>query len=75
MTLAGQTLQLTVTGRYPDGTTKNLTGDTGTRYLSGDAVLATVSANGLITARQSGTVLIQAINEGTQGLLQIMVAL
>ncbi len=75
MTSAGQTLQLTVTGRYADGTSKNLTGATGTQFLSSNPTLATVSTNGLITARQSGTVLIQANNEGTQGLLQIMVAL
>jgi alpha-tubulin suppressor-like RCC1 family protein len=75
MTSAGQTLQLTVTGRYADGTTKNLTGASGTQYLSSNPALAAVSTGGLITARQSGTVLIQAINEGTQGLLQISVAL
>src|SRR5262249_38178516 len=33
------------------------------------------SNNGLLTAKASGTVLVQAINEGTQGLLQFSIAL
>jgi hypothetical protein len=35
----------------------------------------TVVADGLVTAKQSGTVIVQAIDEGTQGLLRIFVAL
>jgi hypothetical protein len=72
----GQTVQLAVTGRYADGSTKDLANrSTGTQYLISNPSLATVSADGLITARQSGTVIVQAINEGTQGLLSISVVL
>ncbi len=76
LTVAGQTTQLVVTGKYADTTSKNLTARAaGTQYLNSNVDLASVSAEGLVTARKSGTVLIQAINEGTQGLLQIAVAL
>jgi alpha-tubulin suppressor-like RCC1 family protein len=76
LTSAGQTTQLVVTGKYADTSSKNLTASsTGTQYLSSNSNLATVSAQGLVTAKQSGTILVQAINEGTQGILQINVAL
>lgn len=76
LTQAGQTVQITVTGTYAGGTTANLTsGATGTQYLSSNPQLATVTANGLVSAVASGTVIIQAIHEGAQGLLQINIAL
>ncbi len=76
LTQAGQTVQLTVTAKYADGTTKDIgNSSTGTQYLISNPKLATVSADGLVTAKQSGAVIVQAINEGTQGLLQLSVAL
>lgn len=76
LTQPGQTVQLTVTGSYADGSSQNLSNAAaGTQYLSSNADLASVSADGLVTAKQSGTVLIQAVNEGTQGLLQLSIAL
>ena len=76
LTQVDQTVQLTVTGIYADGTQANLTNaNSGTQYLISNANLATITANGLLTAKASGTVLVQAINEGTQGLLQFMIAL
>lgn len=76
LTQAGQTTQLTVTGHYADGSSQDLgNGATGTQFLVSNPQLATVSVNGLVTALQSGTVLIQAINEGAQGLLSMSIAL
>lgn len=73
---AGQTVQLTVTGQYADGSSQDIGNSaTGTQFLVSNPQLATVSANGLVTALQSGTVLIQAINEGAQGLLSVSIAL
>ena len=76
LTKAGQTAQLNVVGKYADGGSKNLTSaSTGTQYLVSNPALGTITTDGLVTATQSGTLLIQAINEGTQGLLQINIAL
>jgi len=76
LTQTGQTTSLKVIGKYADNTTKDVTAKTtGTQYLISNPALATVSADGLVTAKQSGTVVVQAIQEGTQGLLQINVAL
>ncbi len=76
LTQAGKTTQLKVVGNYANGSTKDVTAKaTGTQYLTSNPALATVTADGLVTALQSGTVVVQAIQEGTQGLLQINVAL
>ena len=76
LTQAGQTTQLTVTATYADNTTKNVTaGSTGTQYTASNPAIATVSADGLVTGLSSGTVVIQAVNEGTQGIITIQVVL
>lgn len=76
LTQPNQTTQLTVTARYADGTTGDITSSsTGTQYLISNPVLASVSADGLVTAKGSGTALIQAVNEGSQGLLLLSIAL
>lgn len=76
LTQAGQTVQLAVTARYADGSTRDIAGGaTGTQYLISNPRLATISPDGLVTARESGTVIVQAINEGTQGLLRLSIAL
>ncbi|MGH8550201.1 MAG: hypothetical protein ACRERU_16685 [Methylococcales bacterium] len=76
LTQPNQNTQLTVTARYPDGTTSDITaGSTGTLYLISNPALASVSPDGLVTAKESGTVLIQSVNEGTQGLLRLSIAL
>ena len=73
---AGQTVQVNVTGTYASGPPVNLSNaSTGTQYQISNPALATISANGLVTALKSGTVLVQANNEGTQGLLQLSIAL
>jgi hypothetical protein len=70
LTSPGQSVQLTATASYASGPARNVTAaSTGTLYRVTNPALATISPDGLVTAVQSGTVLVQATNEGTQGLL------
>jgi hypothetical protein len=76
LTVAGQTVQLVVTAKYPDNSTRDVSaGSTGTNYTSSNPAIATVSANGLLTAVASGTVLIQASNDGATGIISATVLL
>lgn len=76
LTQSTRTTQLTVTGRYSDNTTRNLTGSAaGTTYTISNSRIATITPDGLVTAVASGTVVIQATNEGTQGILSLQVVL
>ncbi|MGH7961988.1 MAG: Ig-like domain-containing protein, partial [Candidatus Binatia bacterium] len=73
---AGATVQLTVTARFPDGSTNNVsTGSTGTNYTISNTRVATISTDGLVTAVASGTVIVSALHEGALGLIRIQVAL
>lgn len=73
---AGDTAQLTVTGTYADGSTQNLTaGANGTLYNISNPAIATLSPDGQVTAVSSGTAVIQAVNEGTAGIITIQVVL
>lgn len=73
---AGATTQLTVTATYAGGTTQDVTkGASGTLYNISNPTIATVSPDGLVTAVSSGTVVIQAVNEGTPGIINIQVVL
>jgi hypothetical protein len=75
LTAPGATAQLVVTGTYVNRPPANLTAaSTGTAYASSNPAIATVSADGLVTAVRSGTVLVQATNEGTQGIVMLRVA-
>lgn len=75
-TVAGQTAQLLVTATYPDTSTVNVTaGTAGTNYTTSNSGIATVSADGLITAVASGTVVIQATNDGASGIVTASVVL
>jgi trimeric autotransporter adhesin len=49
----GQSLQMTATGTYDDGSTKNLTGSS--TWSSSDTTCATINSGGLITAAQTIT--------------------
>lgn len=70
----GATAQLTVTGAYNSGPARDLTAaSSGTAYIVSNPAIATVSADGLMTAVRSGSVLVQATNEGTQGILMVRV--
>jgi YVTN family beta-propeller protein len=74
---AGATEQLTTTATYADTTVKDVTAAAaGTQYTVSNPAIATVSAGGLVTAVSSGTVVIQAVNEGRQGIttIQVLVA-
>ena len=72
----GATAQIGVTAHYADGTTREVSAaSTGTRYVISNPAIATITANGLVTALASGTVLIQATHEGTSGFTSVRVVL
>lgn len=76
LTQAGQTAQLTAIATYSDGSTQNITsGSSGVQYSVSNASIASVGANGLVTAVSSGRVVIQAVNEGAQGIISFQVLL
>jgi hypothetical protein len=76
LTQAGQTTQLTTMATYSDGSTQNISASsTGTQYRTSNAAIAAISSEGLVTAVSSGTVMIQALNEGGQGILNIQVVI
>ena len=76
LTQAAQTTQLMAAATYTGGTTQNISAaSTGTIYQVSNPTIATVSPDGLVTAVSSGTVLIQAHNEGAQGIISVQVAI
>jgi hypothetical protein len=76
LTAAGQTSQLTVTATYPNSSTGNVAPSaTGTNYTISNPAIATITADGLVTAVSSGTVVIQATNDGASGILSLSVNL
>lgn len=76
LTSAGSTLQLTVVATYPTGPAKPVTlAGAGTNYTTSNPAFATVSTDGLVTAVASGTVVIQATNDGTPGIVTVRVLL
>jgi len=76
LTQAGATAQLRVIATYAGVTAQDVTpATTGTIYNVSNPAIATVSPSGLVTAVSSGTVVIQAVNEGTQGIMNIQVVL
>jgi hypothetical protein len=71
-----RTAQLTVTGRYSDNSTRNLTSSSaGTTYTISNRAIATITPDGLVTGVASGTVVVQAVHEGRQGLVLLQVIL
>lgn len=76
LTALGQTLQLSVNATYPDNSTKDVSAaSTGTNYTISNPAIATVNADGLITAVAGGTVAIQATNDGATGIITAKIAL
>jgi hypothetical protein len=74
LTSAGATTQLNVTATFADGTGADVTASsTGTAYTISNPFIATVTPEGLVTAVHTGTVVVQATNEGTGALLSIHV--
>lgn len=74
LTGAGATTQVQALATYAAGNQVDVTGS-GTSYTISNPAIATIAPSGLVTAVRSGTVVIQAINEGTQGITQLRVAL
>lgn len=76
LTQAAQTTQISAMANYPGGTAQDVSASSsGTQYQVSNPKIATVSANGLVTAVSSGTVVIQALNQGAQGIINIQVAI
>ncbi|MGA7410120.1 MAG: Ig-like domain-containing protein, partial [Bryobacteraceae bacterium] len=73
-TQVGATLQLATSAKYPDGKSADITAAiAGTDYTSSVPQVASVSADGLVTALDTGSTLITAFNEGTQGFFVVTV--
>ncbi|MEA2463104.1 MAG: hypothetical protein QOJ98_851, partial [Acidobacteriota bacterium] len=61
----GMTSQLTVIGIYEGNVSRNISANAqGTTYASSNPLIATVTAGGQVQAVSSGTVIVQATNEG-----------
>jgi hypothetical protein len=61
---------------YASGPSQDRTAaSTGTQYNTSNPAIVTVGLNGLVTAVSSGTAVIQAVNEGAQGLFTLQVVL
>lgn len=74
LTSLGATVQLRVMATYPGGgPLVDITG-IGTGYTVSNPQIATITAGGLVTAVRSGVVVVQAIKEGTQGILSLRVS-
>jgi hypothetical protein len=74
LTNAGAVAQLNVTAMFADGTGADVTASsTGTAYTISNPFIATVTTEGRVTALHTGTVVVQATNEGTSALLFIHV--
>ena len=71
---SGTTLQLTVTAKYSDGTSDDVTASTsGINYTASNPQVISVSADGLVTALQSGTSLVTARKDGVVAVVRISV--
>ncbi len=76
LTSVGATAQLDVMAQYATGSPQDVTAvSAGTLYNVSNPAIATVSANGLVTAVSSGTAVLQAVNEGRQGIVTIQIVL
>jgi hypothetical protein len=76
LTSVGATAQLTVTAIFSNQTTRNVTAaGSGTTYTSSNPAVATISADGAVTARASGIVVISALNDGAIGIIRIQAVL
>lgn len=74
LTTIGQTAQLAVLATYPGGSTADVTpADEGTDYRSSNPAIASVDAEGLVTAHASGVALVSAVNEGALAVLRFQV--
>ena len=68
------TLQLTVIATYPDGSLKDVSGAAaGINYSSTNPAIATVSENGLVSAKAAGQVIVSARKDGAIAVKQIII--
>lgn len=70
----GATSQLSARAVYPDSHSTDVTAGAGTTYFTSNAVIASVSDTGVVTARGTGTVLLSAMNEGALGMTRITIS-
>jgi fibronectin type 3 domain-containing protein/pimeloyl-ACP methyl ester carboxylesterase len=74
LTSIGSTANLTVTGTFSDGISRDVTpGTLGTTYSSNTPSLATVDANGVVTAKASGSAVITATNGAASATATVLV--
>jgi uncharacterized protein YjdB len=69
--VAGSTLQMTATGTYDDGSSKNISGTAG--WSTSDATIATVNAAGLLSGVAVGTATITANSAAISGTTTVTV--
>ncbi|MEO1085836.1 MAG: Ig-like domain-containing protein, partial [Acidobacteriota bacterium] len=70
----GEMRQLYTVATMADGQVVDMTGsDTGTSYSSSNPGVASVDAEGLVTAHRRGSVVVQARNEGVVGALDLQI--
>ena len=75
LTSIGATTQVRVTATLADGSEQDVTPQiVWTTYRSSNPAIATVSVNGLVTARGAGSVFITASNEGASSVTRILVS-
>lgn len=73
---SGQTVDLEVRALYPDGTSADVApASAGTNYIVSNPAVASVSADGRVTAVSSGAAIVTALNEGATGFLRLQVVL
>ncbi|CAD5373577.1 conserved exported hypothetical protein [Rubrivivax sp. A210] len=75
LTAVGATAQLQVLATYPNGGALVDVTANGTGYTVSNPAIAAITPTGMVTAVRSGVVVVQATNEGTQGILSLRVAL
>lgn len=71
----GATTQVQALATYPGSPAQVDVSTRGTSFSVSNPAIASITPAGMVTALRSGTVAIQAINEGTQGITQLRVAL
>ncbi|MFY9824739.1 MAG: hypothetical protein WAM82_25400, partial [Thermoanaerobaculia bacterium] len=76
LSASGQTVQLAATTTFADGSTGDVTAASqGTVYLTTNAAIARVSADGLVTAAGSGRAIVSALHESILASVQVDVVL
>lgn len=76
LTSSGQVVQLSAVATLPDGSTLDLSAaGLGTDYRSSNPAIASVDADGVVTALVSGAVLVSAQNDGALGIVRLQVLL